>query len=474
MSDPWIRDELLRCAASPRYFIETYTQIYDPQRLDWIPFTLWPEQIDALQAMHENQQTVVVKARQLGMSWLVLGYIAWQMIYAPIATALIFSKRDDEAIYMLSDERLRGMYRRLPDWMKARQVTVDAAKQFALSNGSTARAFPTTGGDSYTATIVMVDEADLVPDLNRLMRSVKPTIDAGGKLILISRVDKSKPQSEFKRIFRGAVKQENGWTGIFLPWYVRPERDEVWYKAIASDILARTGSMDDVYEQYPATVEEALAPRALDKRFAPTWVMTCYEPRLSLEYAGPAIPGLRVYALPEHGRTYALGADPAEGNPTSDDSAAVVLDTLTGEEVALLAGKFEPGVFAGYIQLLAEFYNEATILVERNNHGHAVIAWLQDNTRLLLADGYDDKPGWLSNSKGKTLLYDAAAEALRDGNTVIHTDTLYEQLLSLEGSSLRAPSGQMDDCADAWALANRATFAIQSMSVMLQAKVKGR
>jgi len=56
----------------------------------------------------------------------------------------------------------------------------DAARTWALANGSVARAFPTNAGDSYTATLAIVDEADLVPDLDRLMRSVKPTIDAGG------------------------------------------------------------------------------------------------------------------------------------------------------------------------------------------------------------------------------------------------------------------------------------------------------
>jgi hypothetical protein len=37
---------------------------------------------------------------------------------------------------------------------------------------------------------------------------------------------------------------------------------------------------------------------------------------------------------------------PAEGNPSWDDSALVVLDAGTGEEVASLAGKFQPAVLA--------------------------------------------------------------------------------------------------------------------------------
>ena len=52
----------------------------------------------------------------------------------------------------------------------------------------------------------------------------------------------------------------------------------------------------------------------------------------------PAIPGLNVFALPEPGQKYVIGADPAEGNPTSDDSALCVLDRDSGIQAAELAG----------------------------------------------------------------------------------------------------------------------------------------
>jgi hypothetical protein len=105
---------------------------------------------------------------------------------------------------------------------------------------------PTTAGDSYTATLAVVDEADLCPDLDRLMRAVKPTIDAGGRMVLLSRSDKSKPQSPFKRIYTAARQSQNGWVPVFLPWDARPDRDATWYEAQRRDVLARTGSLDDL------------------------------------------------------------------------------------------------------------------------------------------------------------------------------------------------------------------------------------
>ena len=56
-----------------------------------------------------------------------------------------------------------------PFALKVRSSPVDNDHEWQLSNGSRVLAFPTTAGDSYTASLAIVDEADLVPDLGRLM-----------------------------------------------------------------------------------------------------------------------------------------------------------------------------------------------------------------------------------------------------------------------------------------------------------------
>ncbi len=69
----------------------------------------------------------------------------------------------------------------------------------------------------------------------------------------------------------------------------------------------------------------------------PEWLNQCYlEQKAQIPANAPAIPGLVLCAAPVRGRKYAIGADPAEGNPTSDNSSLHVLDALTGEEVASL------------------------------------------------------------------------------------------------------------------------------------------
>lgn len=457
--------EWLVCAESPMYFIDRYCWIEDATAREWRRFDLWPAQARTLRTILNNLLTIILKARQLGMTWLVLSYALWLMLFRPSATVLLFSKRDDESINLL-DVRLKGIYQRLPEWMKVRATVTDSKHEWRLSNGSTAYAFPTTGGDSYTATLAIVDEADLVPDLGKLLAAVKPTVDAGGQLVLLSRVDKDKPESEFKAIYRAAKEGANGWAPVFLPWHSRPERGVAWHEKIRREVLARTGALDELHEQYPENDAEALSGRTLAKRIPPEHLAACYVERRPIKPDGaPNIPGLKIYVAPETGkpgqegqpgtpgRSYVIGVDPAEGNPTSDDSALCVLDEASGEQVAALAGKFEPSTLAAYADEIGHYYNDAGLMVERNNHGHAVLLWLREHSSLRRMDGHDDREGWLSNSRGKALMYSSVADNMRDRSVTVYDFATMTQLGSIDGSTLRAPEGQHDDRADSFALA---------------------
>jgi len=453
-TDADIRIEWLKCSKSAAYFIHNYCFIYDATAGEWIPFHLWPGQLLVLAMLVNNRLNIILKARQLGQTWLVLCFILWKMLFKPACTALLFSRRENEAIVLLGEQRLRGIYKRLPKWMKVKQVLSDSSHEWALSNGSIAYGFPTTAGDSYTASIAFVDEADLVPDLEALMSAVKPTIDGGGSMVLLSRADKSNPNSLFKRIYRAAKAAKNNWASIFLPWYTRPDRDTAWYARQREDILTNTGSLDDLYQQYPATDEEALMPPQLDRRIPFAWIMKCYHELAALKDPPFSLPFLQLFVAPDFKHRYIIGADPAEGNPSSDDSVASIIDCVTLEEVCVLAGKVEPKVFAGYLYALSRNFYRAPILVERNNHGHAVILSLEEvyNFRGLLL-GEDNKPGWQTTAKSKDLMYSIGADILRDSGATIHSAKTMTQLSLIEGSTLKAPEGDFDDHAVAFMLA---------------------
>lgn len=447
-----VRIEWLKCEQSVVYFVREYVKIYNATEQSWMGFDLWSAQAQTLDRLVDDRMLVMLKARQLGMSWLCLAYALWVLIFRGPSTVLLFSLREAEAVELLG--RLKEMHRRLPWWMQARSVERENDTVLVLSNGSRALAFSTKGGRSYTGTLVLVDEADFIPDLSTFLNGVKPTIDAGGKLFLVSTSDKRRPVSTFKNLFRAAMQGIGDYRAVFLPWHARPGRDAGWYERTKAEMFAQRGTHDDFYAEYPATWEEALAPEQLDRRLPYDWLREVIEelPPLRSLYA-PAIPGLTVYVEAEEGKHYVVGVDPAEGNPNSDDSVATVLDADTWAEVAVCCGKFEPAVLASMVDLLGGYYNHADAMVERNNHGHTVIRELINNGKTRLINGYDGKAGWLTNVKGKPLLYDALAEAVRDGACRVRSVETASQLASIEASTLSAPEGLHDDRAMSFALA---------------------
>lgn len=462
-----------RCRRSSSYFA-SHCQIEDKTAGGWLSFVPWEAQREFLATLDTAPRVVALKARQVGFTWLWLVSALRALTFRGLAV-LLFSQTDLEAQELM--RRLVEMWRRLPEWLRVPETTDPSKHELCLTNGGQALALATTGrsGRSFTAGMVLIDEADFITDLDALLDSVKPTVDMGGSLCLISTSNKAKPLSPFKQIYRSARKQENGYIPVFHGWRARPGRDDAWYDLQRRDVLARTGSLDRLHQEYPATDAEALSPRTLDKRLPAQWVEECYRemvPLAELPADAPSIPGLVVYLLPIPGRLYVVGADPAEGNPTSCESALCVLDAETGEQCAELGGRIEPAKLAESIASVSRWYSGAPALVERNNHGHAVLLWLQSNSPVVLLCGHDGHIGWLSSAKGKALLYDTCADTMRNRETIIHSFVTATQLMSVEGNTLKPPEGEPSDRAIAYTLANAGTLlALQARSTESQPRV---
>ncbi len=74
------------------------------------------------------------------------------------------------------------------------------------------------------------------------------------------------------------------------------------------------------------------------------------------------------------GKQYLVAVDPAGGGSEGDYSAAQVLDLETGLQCAEFAGHMGGLELAWLVTKLAAEYNQAWLVVERNNHGSGVLA----------------------------------------------------------------------------------------------------
>ena len=457
--------EMVRCDDKEiglHYFVNNYCKIHDNATRQWIPFRLWPAQIDALELIRTNKFALVPKSRQVGLTWICVCFILWHALFRPEILGLFFSLREKEASELL-DFRLKGVYDHLPQWMKVKELNKDSTLEWEISTGSRVKASSTGGSDSYAASIALVDEAELVykskKSLDKLLTDLAPTVSsADGWLILISRSEKSRPQSTFKTLLRSAIKGKGKYKYVFIPWYARPDRTVDWYRQEVETSIAKGDvALDSVKEQYPATIEEFLSAAATGKRFNQEHIRQCYIPVESVSYKDTdneefselvnEIPPdfLTVYKLPETGREYVACIDGAEGGEAADDSVCTIWDWETGEEVAVLAGKIESTPFALYTDRLATFYNSAKLLPERNNIGKTLILWWQLNSDLVIMEGndstkYTKKYGWNQNKKNKPMMWSKTADMLKEQQIVMHTQSTMLQLADVDGSTLDAPT----------------------------------
>ena len=397
-------------------------------------------------ALMTERLVIILKARQLGISWICCWYALWLCLFQPGKVVLLFSKGQEEANELL--RRIKALYVRLPDWMRTAGPALlkENTEELVWGNGSTVRSLPASpgAGRSFTASLVILDEAAFLQFAGELYTALKPTIDAGGQLIILSTANGI--GNLFHQLWTKAVAGLSTFRTIFLPWWSRPGRDAAWYAAQ----LAEYTDPAMVKQEYPASAQEAFLVSGRT-RFDPTWIarqaanvtghLAMLPPPLS------AIPGLTVYALPRPGQRTVLAADVAEGLEHGDYSAATLLDADSWEELTSLHGHWEPDAYATFLDRLARAYG-ATVAVERNNHGHAVMLALKQLGTPKIFIGADGRPGWLTTAQSKPLAIDLVAQALRDGLITIRTQATLDELAIYritKSGDTSAPAGYHDD-----------------------------
>jgi hypothetical protein len=249
----------------------------------------------------------------------------------------------------------------------------------------------------------------------RLVSDAKPTIDAGGQMIVFSTANGV--GGMFCSMWDKAVSKANGFVTLFLPWWARPDRGADFIERMRSE----SNDPKEVPENYPANPIEAFVSSGR-ARFDNEWIKAqtanMRKPLSQIPTALIGLPGLRLYRGPTDGEKFLITADPAEGIDAGigdpDFCATHVLSLRTFEQVAVLHGRWESDTYVEYLLKLAEFYGNPEIVVERNNHGHAMLALLKLKRYRKIANGHDRKPGWLTNEVTREPSIDSLAAHMRD------------------------------------------------------------
>jgi hypothetical protein len=151
------------------------------------------------------------------------------------------------------------MWRFLPDSVAFRAPTLEnnAAKHHSyrfrdgMVSNITSYAATKTVAAGQTATLVIWDEAALAESQDDVLRTLLPTTDAGGSMIVFSTPRGG--HNTFASLFRDAQRGENNFHAIFHPWnvsrLVSPEDYEAKKRAMRNEPWL-------FFAEYPSSVEE--------------------------------------------------------------------------------------------------------------------------------------------------------------------------------------------------------------------------
>ncbi|HEY7096309.1 MAG TPA: terminase [Terriglobales bacterium] len=164
---------------------------------------------------------------------------------------------------------------------------------------------------------------------------------------------------------------------------------------------------------------------------------------------------LMIWLPQQGGKEYIIGVDPAGGGTGGDYSCAEIIDRQTGMQCAELRGHFPLRDLALKLIALSKRYNDALVVVERNNHGHGVLAHLREQN---FSHIYSEKgrDGWLTSAVSRPSMIENLAASLVSEPLLFHSSRLLQECRTFvrhaDGSS-GAISGAYDDCVMAMAIA---------------------
>jgi hypothetical protein len=275
----WQVRERRRVVASPVYFSEAYGHLQGNVGPP-IPFDLWPlvdraaelaigarTQAEVLDVLWRERRVLMLKARQLGMTWLVLHYAYWVLAFrtdTPRARILALSKHGGDASKLL--ERTRRIRELLPPFLRHDEAKDTRGSKSELELEGRGKMLSLAGDPAAarqeTATLALVDEAAFVRNQQAgpTLTALASTIGEEGQEIVLSTGNGQTGDGEaFAEEVGKALRGDSDRVFVFLPADTDPRRDDAW-----RDKEIRNYRSDEDFEQEnPRTVEHALGGQGI-------------------------------------------------------------------------------------------------------------------------------------------------------------------------------------------------------------------
>ena len=419
------------------------------------------------------KKSIVLKARQLGITTYVAARFFLNCIARPgtVCVQVAHDQRSAEEIFRI----VHRMLANLPEWMKKGVLATSQANKRKIvfphiDSTYMVETANENAGRGLTIQCLHCSEVSRWPgDVAATLAALRAAVPAGGEIVLESTANGA--CGCFYEEWQHA--EEKGYSRHFYPWwYERSYTRKVEIVEFTEDELELMAKYHLTAEQigFRREVKAELGNRAAEE-FAED-AESCFrasgecffdldvvEKRLHEE-----LPTVRqtdngrtmVFFPAVEGKQYIIGVDPAGGGADGDYSCAQVIDRASGMQVAELRGHLSPEELAARVVVLAREYNYAKVAVERNNHGHAVHAYLGHYAADIDVYHQKGQVGWLTNAATRPRMLQNLADIVKDAACLFNSPRLLEECKTFvrrSDGTTAAANGAHDDTVMAMAVA---------------------
>jgi hypothetical protein len=436
----------------PKFYLESFCKIKG-KTPGMMPFILNDAQKDLYNSLNTHSRIIILKARQIGFSTAVTGYLYHKTITTPGTNTALIGYNSDLTAELL--DKVKTFYRTTPEQLKPK-IQYNSKYEISFpSIDSKILVLPSTEnvGRGYTLHNVLCTELAFWEKAEEKMLAIENAVPSNGKIVI-----ESTPNAIGNLYHRMWMadndydKKEYGWW-----WHYTEEEIEVIRRRINNPMR-----FAQEYElEFLSSGRPVFAPDLIKRlRKGLLKVGDKHKDETGNEYTvAQNEDGLVIYIPPRPGRKYVAGVDVAEGVTGGDYSTFTVFDRETGEEVAFFRGYMPADRYGAILNKWGRMYNDALMVVEINNHGLTTVTALR-NLKYpqmyfrpvkfdQMGTNYSDRIGWKTTKVTRPLMIDDLREALQEGALKIHSQYTLDEMLTFvfdDGGNMVSQSSFHDDC----------------------------
>jgi hypothetical protein len=430
-------EEVIKCAKSFFYWCHRYVKILHP-KYGTIPFVPYKYQRRVIKEYEAKRFNMISKFRQGGLTTVAVLWGLWKCIFQKDQQIYFLSKTDREAL-AAGDISRRAMDN-FPYWMfDKNQADITKHEKKFNDVGSKLCFYTPEAARGKSATCIIVDEAAFIDNMDEHWKAMYPVIATGGHIEIISTVNGL--GNWYEETYHEAEAGRNFFNIINLDYWEHPAyANPDWAKEMKAN-LGEKGWQQEVLRDFLGSGETYISSKVigdLDREVRNkepiriAFEKWTNEEQKRQNYQEGA---LWIWKEPIDGHDYIVAADCSEGvGQDGDNSCFQIIDAISLEQVAeFYSNLVPPHIFSQIINQIGIYYNTATVVIESNAIGGAVLNSLSNDL------GYEaiyyenkkntvSKPGIKMSPSNRPLLLEGLQHRISNNSLKINSVRLVNEL----------------------------------------------